>query len=176
MNKFSWLPKKITRDNNLIENAYLCFIKDFKSSNLRLAGKKVIINSDNKITFKHLTTQGQGHNREHCNQRCERIPWIKAIIKNANTSRVKMWKEKTASTDVYYLALEDFSYLVVLKSSNPETIGLATAYCIDDDYKRDLSQRYDGYKEKNKQQTFKKERKQESLDDIYEHFLKFDES
>ena len=52
-------------------------------------------------------------------ERCHRIHWIKEIIENKDHSSIRCWKEvrktKKGECKRVCLALEDFSYIVVLE-------------------------------------------------------------
>lgn len=158
----SWLPEMLPFDDMLREKAYKHFLSDFKQKEIWLEGKKVIINKNDSITFKHLITECQGTSREHSVSRCRRIPWIKVLIENANTDRVMYWIQNENGTRVHYITLPDFSYLVILKSNRTETVGLSTAFYVDIEARYRLIEQYDNYQERQKLQNNKKIPKQKN--------------
>lgn len=147
----NWLPKMLSNDEMIKENAYKRFLLDFKQKKTYLNGLLVKINNNYKLTFDHLTTEGQGENRIHSISRCQRIPWIKALIEYANTDKARYWIEKEDDIYVHYLALPDYSYLVVLKSNNKDTVGLSTAYYVDNESRDKLIEQFEKFKFKKNQ-------------------------
>lgn len=80
-------------------------------------------------------------------RRCERIRWPCAIITafNSQNENVKYWRNQRKNEERVVLALEDFSYVVIL-ADRGEYVLLWTAYCVERQHQRDkLRREYEAY-------------------------------
>ena len=68
-------------------------------------------------------------------RRCERIRWPHPMIEAVKSKYVKCWKNKRKEEERIVIALEDFSYVVVL-ADRGEYILLWTAYCVEQEHRR----------------------------------------
>ncbi len=139
---------------------YSRFRRDFIVSPPRVAGQLVQINSvpyekGKEEGFWHLITEDepvvrdeQGMTKERLPnlRRCERICWPGAILREGESSRVVVWREKRKDGLRLVHALRDFSYLVSLAIRGGERLFLATAFPVDETYRRDrLRKQYERY-------------------------------
>lgn len=69
-------------------------------------------------------------------RRCERIRWPKAVIDSSREPFVRVWQNRRADGVRVLLALEDFSYVVVLAIRSRNRFYLATAYPVEHEYRR----------------------------------------
>src|SRR5438046_2616962 len=101
-----------------LEALYECFYEDFILSKpcfegKHLALKRYPIIKGKEATFWHIISEGGiEHERVPDLRRCERIRWPCAII-NAS-GLMKCWKSNRKGDERIVIALEDFSYIVVL--------------------------------------------------------------
>ncbi len=78
-------------------------------------------------------------------RRCERIRWPRSIIEGADTKYVKSWKNSRKGEERLVLALEDFSYVVVL-ADRSDYVLLWTAYCVEYEHRRrKLREEYEAF-------------------------------
>lgn len=100
-----------------------------------------------EATFWHLISEGEIESERTPDfRRCERIRWPYAIIMAAHTENIKCWKNTRKNETRVLLALEDFSYVVVL-ADRGEYILLWTAYCVEQEHRRNkLRREYEEYR------------------------------
>jgi hypothetical protein len=68
-------------------------------------------------------------------RRCERIRWPRPIIEGVETGHVRCWKTKAKGKLRVLVALDDFSYVVVLASLRT-CVLLFTAYPVERPHRR----------------------------------------
>jgi len=129
------------------ETIYAEFRRDFVSSRGRFLGKHVGISKrmieGKEAAFWHCISEGKvEEDRVPDMRRCERIRWPRGLIDAVGTGRVKWWKERDGSRCRSYVALPDFSYLVVMEEAATHFL-MVTAYPIEQPHaQRKLGKRY----------------------------------
>lgn len=133
------------------EAIYLYFCRDFVTSkpnfeNKRFALKRYPLQKGKEATFWHLISEGEVEvERLPDLRRCERIRWPRPMIEAIKTGKVKWWRNVRKAETRILIALEDFSYLVVL-ADRGEYVMLWTAYCVEYDHRRrKLQDEYKNY-------------------------------
>ncbi len=129
-----WLPTLITLasfggDRSQFEAAIRAkFDADLDGGRARVAGKPVVLGA---ATFEHVTTKDSPYRampRDPADDRCERIAWIGAVLRSAGTAgETRLWRAKHNRRKRLRIALDDFSYFVILAES-ANTLLLITAY------------------------------------------------
>lgn len=156
-----WLPELVLKLEGESSEGYtdrVCdlFCNDFLSNAPRIAGYtvKLMVGSDvngRKRCFWHLITSGDGleEDRDHCDERCERILWIRAIIKRYGTTDVRWWKKLHKGRLRLLMSLPDFSYLIALDvKKEQQQLILISAYPIDRPKRRvSLQKEYEAMKD-----------------------------
>jgi len=143
-----WLPPLVLLgecDRNwdrYIEVVFGWFHKDFVASrpsfeNRRVAHKKDPMQRGKEAAFWHLVSEGDVEELRTLDlRRCERIRWPRPMIEAvANGGRVKCWKNTRGKDQRAVIALEDFSYVVVL-ADRGKYVLLWTAYCVEKNHRR----------------------------------------
>lgn len=132
---------------------YEYFCHDFVTSkpnfgDRRFALKKHPVIEGKEATFWHLISEGEIENERIPDlRRCERIRWPHAIITAAHSDKIKYWENSRKNEKRIVLALEDFSYVVVL-ADRGEYILLWTAYCVEQEHRRNkLRREYEEYRD-----------------------------
>jgi hypothetical protein len=98
--------------------------------------------------FVHLITRGNKYKdrMEFDHERANRIHWVKAVLLNHTSARVKYFEyadEKGILKHHYWLEEENF--IVVLKPVQPDLMVVA-AFCIDDYEKARYRKRYNDFR------------------------------
>ena len=134
-----------------LEAIYQYFCQDFVASkpsfkDKRFALKRHPMVEGKEATFWHIISEGEVENERLPDlRRCERIRWPRAIITAHDTKFVKCWKNSRKGDERVILALEDFSYVVIL-ADRGDYILLWTAYCVEQEHKRKkLRREYEEY-------------------------------
>lgn len=148
MNFPSWLPSPlfyapfIGDEQGYIETAYNIFQTDFIHTKSKFQGKPLIINADityknKEETFWHLISEKSGTTGQRIPnfERCERLPWIRSILDNADIrSDILIWenqrynpknKRRTVHTPVLFNDSQ-FPHLVVLAEQKPVVVLLSS--------------------------------------------------
>lgn len=124
-----------------LEAIYRIFFQDFITStprveNKRFAMKRHPIIEGKEATFWHIISEGTIENERLPDlRRCERIRWPRPMIEAITTGYVKYWKNMRGKEERIVIALEDFSYVVVL-ADRGDYILLWTAYCVEQEHTR----------------------------------------
>lgn len=131
---------------------YLVYSQEIANENFNFHGKPVKVFTDLNCnlqhqTFEHLTTKGD-NNRLYNSKRCERLHWIKDILKNVccgcKDYRVFLdskWKKNNAKRYIIWCVRED--YVIILEERQFD-VFLITAYCIIyDDKRKQLQKEYE---------------------------------
>lgn len=164
-----WLPDLIECDWNrykeTLDRAYAIFQKDFGRESARptFHGKRMALKRHPELdgksaTFWHFITEGAIEaERSPVRERLERIAWPKALLVEASSdsARVLTWSNERrrtthAKSTRWIVALDDFSYVVVLDDRKDFVLPW-TAYPVADDHRRrKLRKEYDGWKHSKK--------------------------
>ena len=124
-----------------VERLYEVFTEDFIDSTPRFEGQPVRlkrhpVERGKEATFWHLISSGRTEaDRIPEMRRCERIGWPRALIEAMPSDRVRVWHNQRPGGERIVIALEDFSYIVVLSVRRRQLV-LWTAYCVEDDHRR----------------------------------------
>jgi len=116
-----------------VDALYEYFYRDFIESkptfrDRRWAVKKHPESQGKPATFWHIVSDGSVEEERLPDfRRCERIRWPRPIIDACESERVRLWRTKRGSSNRVLIALEDFSYVVILEDRT-EYIMLWTAF------------------------------------------------
>lgn len=125
MKDFSWLPSLITLDDHhrdvlfYTETLYAAFVADLVSSPSQLFGKPVYVSSKLETDGKHerfwhvITDPHNPSVSDIKHSRAERIPWIKAIIDNANRAEVLAYERVKDGQLKLHLFIPEHNYIVI---------------------------------------------------------------
>ena len=134
-----------------LEAIYQCFCQDFVTSkpyfeDKRFALKKHPMIKGKEATFWHLITEGKVEDERLPDlRRCERIRWPRVIIKAHDSGLMKCWRNNRKGEERVVIALEDFSYAVVL-ADRGNYVLLWTAFCVEREHMRQkLRKEYEEY-------------------------------
>lgn len=143
----AWLPPLVLLADydgdwsRYLEALYEFLRQDFIASSPMYEGRRVglkrypVIN-DKEATFWHLISEGKVEaDRLPDMRRCERIRWPRPIIDAVQQGRVRCWKNRREHESRIVIALDDFSYVVILAQRKTYVI-LWTAYCIEREHSR----------------------------------------
>ncbi|MCA9371106.1 MAG: hypothetical protein KC680_04065 [Candidatus Peregrinibacteria bacterium] len=136
-----------------IDTVYQCFEADFVKSRAKYDGKRIQLRhhprtQGKESTFWHLVSDGsisdgtEEEDRLPDLRRCERVGWVRVLIDNAGTSTdIRVWENTRKGKINVCICYGDWEYLVVLGKRNGYTL-LLTAYCVENDRKRQLQRDY----------------------------------
>ena len=139
---FGWLPALIPfsdydgKWSSYCQAIYSVFHRDFIASkpaypSKRFAMKRYPEYDGKEATFWHLISEGrEEEERTPDMRRCERIAWPKPIIEALSTGSVRVWKNARGRNERILLAVEDFSYVVVL-DEREDYVLLWTAFYVE---------------------------------------------
>lgn len=119
-----------------IEEIYKRFKTDFIESKPTYKSQQVNVrkhpyHKEKEGCFWHLISEGNiEEDRLPDLRRCERISWIRPIIENYNSNNICCWISNKSERKRVLIALDDFSYLVVLEP-RPSFTLLITAYYLE---------------------------------------------
>lgn len=148
-----WLPPLEVCEGDwldYIEVIYSFFRNDFLEIPPDLFNKNVRpiihpIANGKEDSFWHIIQGTSGNGPDH--DRCQRIRWPKPIIQEITRQDVKWWRTKENGKRKFKLALDDFSYLVVLFERKTFFL-LGTAFPVfRTNYKNQLERQYNREKE-----------------------------
>lgn len=143
----AWLPPLVLLAdydgdwNRYLEAVYNFFRQDFIASSPKFDGKKIALKKHpvvdgREATFWHLISEGKLEaDRVADFRRCERIRWPRPVIEAVRDGRVACWKNKRQHETRIVIALDDFSYVVVLAQRKGYVV-LWTAYCVERQHRR----------------------------------------
>ena len=147
-----WLPDLIPLASyggnweQYLEAIYAVFKRDFVDSKpvftgKRMGLKKVPYEKGKEATFWHLISAGSVEaDRTIDFERSARIAWPRPVIDAHADTKIRCWTNKRGRENRILLALDDFSYVVVL-ADRGEYILPWTAYPVEMTYKRDKLRR-----------------------------------
>jgi len=151
------LPDKITlvefggSFESFHKAVYEIFKKDFVDSKPTFEGKKLKLKKypivdDKEYTFYHFTHDGENEDERQPNlRRMERIGFIKPMINNSKSEKLKVWRNKRGTKERILIYHEEESFLVVLEDRG-EYILPWTAYYVEHNFRRKkLLAEYDEY-------------------------------
>jgi hypothetical protein len=160
-----WLPDLLVFDWNRyqesIDRAYAIFLRDFGSDQTRptFKGKRMGLKrhpeSDGKsATFWHFVTEGKIEaERTPVRERIERIRWPRALIMAVDTpgTPVLVWRNERhrsshAKSLRWIIALQDFSYVVVLDDRGDFVLPWAAYPVAEAHSRRKLEKEYNAWK------------------------------
>jgi hypothetical protein len=124
-----------------LEAIYQFFCRDFVTSKPNFEGKRFALKrhpviKGKEATFWHVISEGAVEDERLPDlRRCERIRWPHPIIEGVKGKYVKCWRNRRKEEERIVIALEDFSYVVVL-ADRGEYILLWTAYCVEQEHRR----------------------------------------
>lgn len=157
MSNCDWLPELITLDQYAGEWApfiaaiYGLYYNDFVSSRPAYPGrrfglKRYPLQNGWVANFYHLVSNGPDEpERTPDLRRCERVRWPRPIIEAVQTRRVLFWEQKRRNETRLALALEDFSYIVVL-ADRGDYVLLWTTFCVETEHtKKTYRKEYEAY-------------------------------
>jgi len=134
---------------------YHYFCQDFVASKPYFEGKRFALKKHPMIegkeaTFWHIISEGEVENERVADlRRCERIRWPRPIITLSNSGFMKCWRNSRKGQERVVIALEDFSYVVIL-ADRGDYVLLWTAYCVEQEHRRrKLRHEYEEYTARN---------------------------
>ena len=150
------------------DELYIIFCRDIRDHDLRYMQNEVWIFPDmedgREKLFWHLTTRSvksrkiprrkkkfypankiySKEGRSLDLRRCERLPWVRALIENAKEPEVLAWDyEEGDLTIKTYVWLRDLDFVVIMKKYSDNKRRLITSFYVDKGYKRkDFKRKY----------------------------------
>ena len=143
----SWLPPLVLLQDfegdwsRYLQVLYEFFRQDFILSSPLYDGRRVGLKrhpviDGKEATFWHVISEGKVEaDRLPDMRRCERIRWPRPIIEAVLYGRVRYWKNRRGHESRVVIAVEDFSYIVVLAERKAYVV-LWTAYCVEREHSR----------------------------------------
>ncbi len=167
-----WLPELVCVDpwtNITYDMLYEIFCRDIRDHNLRYFDNSVWIfremEDGREKIFWHLTTRSEkkikiprrkkkfyppdqiylNEERYPDLRRCERLPWVRALIEQAGDEEMLTWDYEEGDLNIHtYLWLIHFDFAVIMKKYPDNSRRLITAFYIDNSYKRqDFERKYE---------------------------------
>jgi len=138
-----WLPDLLLFHGDwsaYVEEVYQVFRQDFFIDCVRFRGRRVSVRREpldqgKETGFWHAISEGkEEEERTPDLRRCERIRWIRALLE-ADTAKVRIWKNRRGSDRRIVVALPDFSYVVVLADRGKYVLFI-TAYHVERERRR----------------------------------------
>lgn len=156
-NKIISLPSLVLMEDyqndwhQYLEAIYQYYRQDYITSLMNFEGKRFAVKrhpiiKGKEATFWHIISEGSIENERLPDfRRCERIRWPRAIITAHNEGFVKCWRNERKGDERVVIALEDFSYVVVL-ADRGEFVLLWTAFCVEREHMRQkMRKEYERY-------------------------------
>ena len=150
-----WLPALVLFESyggnwdEYVEAIYQYFRRDFLETKPSFESKRVglkrhPVEQGKEATFWHLISEGESESgRVPDIRRCERIRWPRPMIEAVTGGRVRCWRNQRNKDARVVIALDDFSYLVVL-ADRGRYVLLWTAYSVEREHmRRKLRKEYD---------------------------------
>lgn len=134
-----------------------CFMDDFVYNPFQIKGCNVKVITQQSWhrdfrgmpeTFVHLITRENKYKdrREFDHERANRIHWVKAVLLNHHSARVKYFEYADEKGILkYHYWLEEENFIVVLKPVQPDLM-VVTSFCIDNYEKARYRQRYNDFR------------------------------
>ena len=145
--RVDWLPPLVLLEDHegdwdrYCDAVYRFFWEDFVSSRPEFDSRRVGITREpmlrgKEATFWHLISEGSvEEDRPPDIRRCERIRWPRPLIEAASARKVKCWANRRRGQQRILVAVDDFSYLVVLIDRGHYVL-LLTAYFVEREQRR----------------------------------------
>ncbi len=153
-----WLPDLVLFEAHdgdwarYIEAVHAVFRRDFVSSRPPFRGrplnlKRHPVTQGREATFWHFISEGSNEEERLPDlRRCERIAWPRPIIEAVESGHVHCWPNLRGREQRFVLAVEDFSYVVVLADRGAFLLPW-TAYCVEREHqRRKLQKEYEEWK------------------------------
>lgn len=146
-----WLPPLMTLSDSggdwsrYVQAIYEAFRGDFVMHHPLFEGRRCGIKRHPVIdrkeaAFWHLISEGKVEaDRLPDLRRCERIRWPRPMIERSPID-VRVWRSERKGDQRIVIALDDFSYVVVL-ADRGEYVILWTAYCVEETHRREKLRR-----------------------------------
>lgn len=148
----AWLPA-LTRLsehggdwNRYLAAVYEVFRTDFVDSSPAMAGKRCGLRHPELVegkegTFWHIITEGKIEGERLPDlRRCERIRWPRPVIESVGKGEIRCWHSRRDGDRRIIIALEDFSYLIIL-TNRKSYVLLLTAFPVEREKRRDKLRR-----------------------------------
>lgn len=144
----SWLPPLVVLGEYrgdwqaYLAAIYSIFHQDFvktrpKLRDQQVEAKRYPMADGKEATFWHLISDGNVESERVPDlRRCERISWPRCIIESVDSKDVRAWQNRRRNEERLVLALDDFSYVVVLAVRKGYLV-LWTAYCVEMKHRRE---------------------------------------
>lgn len=144
---YAWLPPLVLLSecggdwSRFLEAVYAFFRQDFITSRPQWNGAPVGITRNpveqgKEAGFWHLVSEGRTEaERTPDIRRCERIRWPRRVIEERDLGRVKCWRNRRGHEWRVVIALDDFSYVLILAPRKGYAL-LWTAYCVEHEHRR----------------------------------------
>jgi hypothetical protein len=144
----AWLPPLVCLPeyggdwDRYLEAIYQAFRTDFVGTAPAMAGKRCGLRHPELIegkegTFWHIITEGLVEEERIPDLRkCERIRWPRPVIESVGTDRIRCWRYKRNGDSRITIALEDFTYILVL-TDRKSYVLLLTAFPIERERRRE---------------------------------------
>lgn len=134
--------------NQYLEVLYEFFCQDFITSKPSFQGKRFgmkrhPLTKNKEATFWHIISEGEVESERLPDlRRCERIRWPRVMIEAAENGdvRIKWWRTRRNLQERIVIALEDFSYVVIL-AERSDYVLLWTAFCVKPGHQREKLRR-----------------------------------
>ena len=142
-----WLPALVRLGDHegswhrYLDALYAFFTQDFIDDRPEFQGRRVghkrhPLEQGKVVTFWHLISSGTTEaNRQIDLRRCERIRWPRPMVENSQRPFVCCWRTRRKGESRIVIALDDFSYIVVL-AERKDYLLLWTAYCVEREHRR----------------------------------------
>lgn len=161
-NELDWLPPRLEFANyngnwfKYLDDLYLVYMRTLVWDRATFQQKTVLTDSntirdEKEETFWHII-EGKSEGKIQADfDRCASVPWIRAIIDESERRGLKVWfsikgSKKRGVQLRYYIALNDFSFLVALHSKTKMHILLTAFPIVHENYKRKLKSEYDAWR------------------------------
>lgn len=152
-NSTTWLPPLEVCEGDwveYIELIYSIFRSDFLDHPPELYDKFVRpivhpIANGKEDSFWHIVQGSGGNGPDH--DRCQRIRWPKPIIEEIAEQGLKWWRTKENGKRKFKIALDDFSYLVVLFERKTFFLFCTAFPVFRTNYKNQLERQYNREKD-----------------------------
>jgi hypothetical protein len=143
-----WLPPELLLGDfdgdweRYLEALYEKFKADFVSQKpsfreKRWAVKRHPVTKGKEATFWHIISDGKDEDDRLTDmRRCEKLPWVRAIINEDGSEKILTWEQKRGQETRILLALPDFSYVVIL-ADRTDYVMLWTAFPVKKESQRE---------------------------------------
>jgi hypothetical protein len=146
-NGLGWLPALVTLGScggdphHYFDVLFSHFTQDFITTRPTYPGRRWAMKrhpeyEGKPATFWHLISEGADEEERLPDmRRCERIRWPRPMIDAVLTGRVLCWRKQHKTSERVLMAIDDFSYLIVLEDRGT-FIMLWTAFHVEYEHRR----------------------------------------